>query len=165
MNRFARLCCILPRQGPCLSDFSKFEAMLEAGVPTSSAACRNYIYNPDTICLGLPGRTAEWHGQGLWFGGSGLIGSPSWQSQTGRVWVILPPHSTCAPIPSRSAMGSWGALSFLLLGSSIGGSSSSSSRSSSRSSSGLESGPLQVLMFLALQLRPHSNSPPSKSFA
>ena len=44
--------------------------------------------NPDTTCLGLPARTAEKR-PGVVDWGSGWGGSPSWQSQTGRVWEMV----------------------------------------------------------------------------
>ena len=61
------------------------------------------VQHPYTTCLGLPVRTAEWCGQGWLTGGSVWGGSPSWQSQTGRVWdmitVICPP--ALQPSPTR----------------------------------------------------------------
>ena len=45
--------------------------------------CRKGSLTPDTTCLGLPGRTAaSVDPSGTW----PFLGSPSWQSQTGRVW-------------------------------------------------------------------------------
>ena len=52
--------------------------------------------------MGLPVRTAEWHGQGWCQLGSTFWGSsPSWQSQTGRVWVLKP---TCPWVIDRIPM-------------------------------------------------------------